>query len=770
MEVITISHRDEHKADGESDMIVSNKKMGLFASIAALLSTGGGAGDALAQDDSGDRSARLSIEEIVVTASKRAESIQHVASSVTALGNEEIERRGLVSMDDFLRSIPGVNHIDRGVASNSTVIRGVSSDGQLYTDMGGTVGFYLGDVPLSGNAVWGSNADIKLVDIERVEVLRGPQGTLYGEGSLGGSVRIIPAPPDLNRQAGSARVGYSHTGNEGGANKEIQGVVNLPLIQDKLAVRAVGYVYDNSGYVNNVAASSAAFAAQAAALGFSDLVTDQRDVGNSEYRGGRIMAMWQPIEKLSATLMYLRQDLEQKGLPEVQLPLGGFAQTRYLIRDEFGGGGERLRDDIEISNLDLHYELGWGRLSSSTSYIHETGLLLRDASAFFGGFAAPQRVDSNVKGFVEELRLTSQLDGPFQFLVGLYYNDTDRRRFSSLYVLQTPLLTLGASDRLATATQKALFGELSYDITDRFTATVGGRAFEYDQKFETLSFITATPTTTTLASEGRTGNTSKINLTYDINDDALLYVQWAEGFRLGAPLEPPPAAVCDVDNDGLIDGTNLSALGRQLDPDSLESYELGTKLRLFDGRIALNTSFYRNNWSGIPVIVQVPCTFGQFLNAGEARTQGLEFETAFSLTRGLQLVLGASYLDAYLTKDAPGIGRDGDRLPASPRYNVNASVQYDFELGNAASFVRTDYLRVGGFSNNLAGTGPEIGDYTHINLRAGATFGRMHTEVFVNNVTNADDLTWIDSIFAGVDARANRLHPRTIGLNLGYSF
>jgi outer membrane receptor protein involved in Fe transport len=722
----------------------------------------------------GDAQSRITgiVEEVIVSASKRDERLQDLGFSVTAVGAEEIEKRGLVGMEDYLRGVAGVNNIDRGVASNSIVIRGVTADAQNYTDMGGTVGLYLRDVPLSGYATFGNNVDIKLTDMERVEILRGPQGTLYGDGSLGGTVRNIPRAPNLQRFEGQVKAGYSQTAEAGDDNSEAQAVLNLPLIADELAVRIVGYNYDNSGHVNNIAASNAAFSTRAASLGFANLVRDQEDIGNSRFTGGRVTTLWRPTERFSASLMLLSQDLEQNGLPEVQLNLGPFEQTRLQIDPRYGGGGERIRDDISIANLEVDYDFGWSALHSATSYVEEDGLYLRDIGSFFGGIPFPQHVVSDSRVFVEELRLTSQLDGPFQFLAGAYYNDTTKDRYSQSNRQVSPTTTVPSDnrDRRATSEQKALFGELSYEVIAGLEATVGMRAFEYDQEFVTVSYLVNPPTTSTLISKDRSGETYKANLTYTANDSALFYVQWSEGFRLGAPIAGPPASSCDIDNDGLIDGAGLSSRDRQLVPDNLESYEVGAKLSLPNGRGAANLAAYRNTWTGIPVVILVPCGFGQFVNAGEAQTEGVEFESSWALFDSLKVNLSASYVDARLTKDAPGVGMKGDRLPGSPRYNVNAGLQYNFDVGAARSFVRADILKVGGFYNNLAGTGREIGDYTTLNLRCGATFDRISVEAYAINATNDDGLTWIDSVFTSADARASRLRPRTLGLSLAYQF
>lgn len=762
--VVNISRVESAQRTGEEGAVLNRResfRVTLSAFIASLFSV-----PASAQDVSG----APAVEEVIVTASKRSERIQDLPASISALGNEELRQRGAVSMEDYLRTVPGLSYIDRGVANNSVVMRGLTADAQNYTDMGGTVGIYLGDIPLAGLAVSGNNADVKLVDMARVEVLRGPQGTLFGDGALGGAVRNIPVAPNLQSFEGMVQAGYSWTGENGGGNSEAQAVINAPLVQDVFAVRAVGYNYSNSGYIENIAASDPGFSANAAALGFGSLAIDQSEVGESTYEGGRVTALWQPAEQFTAALMFLTQNLRQEGLPEVQLGLDTYQQTRMHIPADYRGGTERLTDDIRVTNLELNYDLGWASLFSSSAYIEETGLLVRDIGAAFGNVLTPQSVELTSRAVIEELRMTSQFQGPLQFLAGFYYNDGDKRRYSDAFRLSTPRQALDWRYHTSNAKQKALFGEVSYELTSQFKATVGMRAFQYDQEFVTDNLVTPVPTRTVLQNKDKSGETYKVNLTYQPSRDGLVYAQWSQGFRLGAPVAAPPASVCDVDDDGLIDGTNLSSRERQLEPDSLDSYELGAKATLLDQRLSLSGAVYRNDWSGIPVVLVVQCGYGQFVNAGEARTEGVELEGTLRLADQWKISFGASYVDAALTQDAPGVGSEGDRLPGSPRYNFNVGFHYAFDMMERPAFLRADYLRTGGFYNNLAATGIEIADYGLLNMRTGITFGSTSVEAFINNVTNEDALTWLDTVFARNDQRASRLRPRTLGLSVRYQF
>ena len=772
------------------------KRKNVLAAMVGLFAATGVAQQAYGQDGEA-ATAQGRIDEIIVTASRRAESLNDAALSVAAIDSKEIERKGLAGMEDYLATIPGVSFLDRGVGQNNFVIRGVTADPQGEGQRAGpSVGIYFGEVPLAGLGIGGGAANIRLVDMERIEVLRGPQGTLFGAGSLSGVVRNIPVSPDLRDLEGRVKVGYSRMAEEGGRNNKVEGAINIPLIEDVLGVRAVAYRHDESGYIKNNRASDPAFSTFLASFGVGT-ITDQEDVGNVEYTGGRIAALWKPIDKLNINLMYVKQKADQEGFPEAQLNTGGYTQTRV----PFGGltvqsplqstavnigSGEALDEDLTITNLVLEYDFGWASLLSSSSWIEQDNLLARDISSFF---AAPvvQNVPTNTESFVQEVRLVSDMDGPFQYLLGAYYEEQDQDFPSYISFVGDLALSpfgtpLGATNALfsdeffeLSLTQKAFYAELSYDITDQLKVTVGGRRYDYERDRFYLVTGLFDPTGANLAAGGQksaadaSGTTYKANASYHLNDNNMFYAQWAEGFRPGGTNNPAPATLCDVNNDGILDGTNVS-IRDFFDSDTLESYEFGAKSTLLEGRLQVNAAIYRNNWEGIPIDVQSPtCLFTQVGNAGEAKTQGFEIETTFNVTHALQLIAGGSYVDAELTSDAASLGgQSGDRLPGSPDYSVNVGLQYEFEIAGHSTYIRSDYAYVSGFHNNLAEQGPEAGDYGKLNVKAGMNFKDFYVEAFGHNLTNEDAITWLGTFL--IDSRVNRLRPRTIGLNVGYQF
>ncbi len=263
----------------------------------------------------------------------------------------------------------------------------------------------------------------------------------------------------------------------------------------------------------------------------------------------------------------------------------------------------------------------------------------------------------------------------------------------------------------------------------------------------------------------------KLGVDFKPNDDTLLYASWSQGFRMGRPVPANNLPVCDQDGDGFFDGSDGVSTGAyEIDSDFVDSYELGAKFTFLENRLQLNASIFQADWDGIPIGVVFDFC-GATLNAGSARSKGVEVEGSYYLSNGWFINFGTSYVNAELTEDAPSLGAmDGDRLPGSPDFNFSLGLQYEFLLAGHNSFVRADYSYVGGFYNNLQQAGPEIGDYNRLNIRAGTLLANnLSVEVFANNITNDDALTWIDSE-GFVNQRGHHLRPRTIGVRLGYQF
>jgi outer membrane receptor protein involved in Fe transport len=607
--------------------------------------------------------------------------------------------------------------------------------------------------------------------MERVEVLRGPQGTLFGAASLGGSIRNIPATPQLDRFSASAHATYSQTAGFGGNNYEAWGALNAPLAPGKFAVRVVGYDYANSGYIHNVGASVPALVNYANLVGAT--IRNRGDVGSSDYVGGRLTALWQVTEAFDLKLTYANQQLESDGFNEVDisLPQGGYTSAPL----EVGGpkGGEFYTDDIEIANLLARYHWHHVDFISSTSYFAGPRGEARDVSrdARLPIFALDFLGEADRRGFIQEVRASTDLDGPLNGILGAYYEDLHRTNTTDAVWIggaqQNPFPGTILSRRADfDIEQIAVFGELNWRVTDRLTVTPGARWFDYDRKqdrFESGVFAGA-PATFLKTAESDTS--LKLNVSYRPAEGALLYAQWAQGFRFGQPGAVPPVSVCDTNGDGLLDGTTAPVAPGDVQSDTADSYELGGKFAWADGRVQLDTSIYRVDWVDLPVRATSPtCGFTVTVNAGAAYSQGAEVEARFRPWPALALTLGGSYIDAEFTETFRGLGKKGDRLPGSAEVTASAGVQYEFQIGLWPSYFRLDASHVGSFHGDVAGALPELGDYTLLGARLSTTIGGATLSLFGTNLTDED------ALIAAISAtRAWRQRPRTIGLELGFQF
>ncbi len=720
------------------------------------------------------------VESIMVTAQKREERLVDVPLSVSVLSATEMQRRGLVSREDYMRSIPNIALRDDGPGLNEIVVRGAFGD---KFSTGPTVGLYFGDVPLTGFAIGGS-ADVKLVDMERVEVLRGPQGTLYGSNALSGAVRYIPVAPDLRDFTGQVKLGYSRTGGYGGNNTDVEAVLNVPVVEDKVAVRVVAFRHYNEGYVRNVAGDDAALQASAALVNARHLAVNKDHVGSTEISGGRISALWRPTAELNFNLTYLKQkDSQEDRLFEVR-QYGPYLRSDYQFGDTIGGNKDALRLDLDILNLTAEYDLGWGTLYSSSAWMDQLFIRKWDVgfiSSLYGSplRPIPQISTTNADMFAQEVRLTSKFGGRSKFVAGLYYEKSAQPTTQMTFFGGDPALNpfravkLWQADLDRLVTQKAAFGELSYGVSDKLELTLGGRLFKYDTRFWTRFFDTVVlPESFSDVKSAESGKTFKAGISYKPRKDALIYATWSQGFRLGRPLSTDLIrSQCDTDRDGFLDGTDIPSTLDKIKSDSLDNYELGAKFSFMDGRATVNTAIYQNNWKDIPVTFLPPgCFTTTTINGGTARARGFEGEGSFRLLGALRLSFGIGYVDSVLTQTT-SLGSSGDRLNFAPKFNGNLGAEYDFSIAGKRAFVRGDYLYFGSYYTATGEKGLRADPYNLVNLRAGVMLSdQVSLQFHIGNLLNSDAFTSVIAPSGVPPGYAVRLRPRTFGVDLAYSF
>lgn len=731
------------------------------------------------------------IEEVIVTATRRAESVQDVPISISVISADDISQRGLVGAADYLRGIPGVSQVEGGQYAQAITIRGIETNPSSHNySSGATVATFFGETPTTTSAGLGggSNVDLKLVDIERVEVLRGPQGTAFGSSSLGGAVRTIPMAPRLDGFEGRLAASYSATSDTGGDNYNVQAVGNFPLVTDRLAIRLVGYQFKDSGFYRNRAATDITYQTQVVApFGAQAFAVNKDEVGSYYVRGGRAAAAFQATENLRFTLSYLTQKTETDGRPLATS--GTYDQTLLQVspRHVLRGHADSIFDtDIDLVNAMMEYSLGWADLLTSYSYIESDS---QGSGLDFGHHLALSGIGlSDYRANVGEVRLVTKLDGDWNFLAGLYYEDLDDdgvfeyRWFgdpaTDVFAPGAEFISIGFDRR--NLTQKAAFTEVSWEFLEGLTLTGGVRAYKYERTFEgdgSGVFGGGSSRTSTDAS----GETFRANLSYKLSDDAHVYLGWSQGFRLGKPQRPfDSPGVCDLDGNGVMDGSTIPvAATGNLSSDEVDSYELGGKFALFDQRLTVDAAVFRMEWSGLPVRVLAPsvpqgCGFAFQSNAGDALSEGVEFQATYQVTEPFRIDFGGSWIDARLTEDVPALGARADnRLAGSPKVNANLGLQYSFELGGHEAVVRADSIYVGRFFGDiLESPTTESGDYVKLDVSGRVVLGRLEVDLFVRNLTNEDAFTFRGPSPAPIQREfyGYRMRPRTVGFQLGYNF
>jgi iron complex outermembrane recepter protein len=734
------------------------------------------------------------LESIRVTAQKREERLLDVPLSVAVVTREDIDRRGLFNSEDYLRSIPGVNQVDIGFGQ-SIVMRGMeTSPRDQNFASGATTATYFGETPTTNSAGLGggTSVDLKLVDIERVEVLRGPQGTAFGNSSMGGAVRTIPVAPRVDRFQGRVSAGYSSTSGYGGDNYDFQGVLNIPLLQDQAAVRGVAYRYQTSGFYRNRAGSDASFRSRVVTpYGAEAAARDQDDVGAYEVTGGRLAALLKASDDLRFSLNLLSQKTRTDGMPVATT--GTFEQAMLQVAPEHirrGQGGGLYDTDITIANPVVEYHFGWAQLVATYSSTR-SGSFLSSADQVYGtALPLSSIIDSDHREKVGEVRLVTQLDGAFNFLAGLYserleddflfdYRWVGNPARGGILCAGCNQAFIGGQRQRWKLSQKAAFGEVSWTFLRNFTLTGGARSYDYDR---TIAVNNDGPlfggpsgaTSTTDAS----GSTFRANLSYKMGNAALLYAGYSQGFRLGKPQPPLAAGRCDPNGDGIVDGTDISVASTGLvNSDEVDSYEVGGKLELLERRLSVEAAVFRMEWSDIPVRVAAgtrpqSCGLLYVANAGSALSEGVELQTRFQVTRAFRLDVGGSWIHARLTDGVPAQGfAAGARLPGSPKVNANLGLQYDFVIAGYSASLRADSTYVGAFYGDLRQT-PNLkaGGYTKVDVSARVKVRNLNFDLFVRNLTDEDDFTFRGTSASVGEFHGYRLRPRTIGMQVGYTF
>jgi outer membrane receptor protein involved in Fe transport len=757
-------------------------------------------GPALAQtagqtDQGASRSAgkdTTSLEEIVVTAEKRESTVQKTPISMTAISEAEILARGMSDFRDIAQETPGVSMKTSGPGQTEFEMRGLTATGGFSP----TVGFYIDDAPLTApsQAAQGKVVvDPDLYDLNRVEVLRGPQGTLYGSGSMGGTIKMVTNPPELNTVAVSAQTKESDT-DGGGFNYGGSAMLNLPLAQDVAAVRFVGTYKYTSGWIDRVVLNPFPVETNGGSTRGDVLTAPVQarytDVNWEELQGGRVTLLLQLGDRMSITSGVMYQKIHTGGPMTIDDPPGN-VYAHYQPFDI----AEPLEDNFSIYTLTLKYHFDgadltsatakWNRHDEQTQDISETIQALFGLPGFTvasGGIGGGSQEETDFTNQAsEEIRLASNGGGPFEWLGGLFYSHfvSNTTSLSDYAGLEAPF---GTTDLIAVGepieiTQRALFGEASYKVTDQLKATLGLRYYRYSSSEETinsgLASIAGGPgTVLEFGSADNKGFNPKVNLSYTASDDVLLYTTAAKGFRPGGPNSPVPLsgpAQC-LTGPGNLQSLGLSSAPNQFNPDDVWSYELGEKARALGNNLQINSDVYFERWTDVQQLVDPSCGFGFTSNAGSASIYGSEIEIAASLSPSWTVTQNLGLTHATFDDSVRATNTvKGQKLLDVPDVTANTSVIYSMPLSAKYNFsARGTYTYVGPMQdityvrNNLAG-------YSLVNARAGLAADKFAAFLYVDNLTDKMAILTNSTAQTVNIPSLNRWvtnQPRTVGVDL----
>ncbi|WCL53611.1 TonB-dependent receptor [Gimibacter soli] len=748
-------------------------------------------------------------EEIVVTSRKRSETLQDVPFSVNAKTEEQLRNSGATGLADMARNVAGLAITDLGPGQSQIAIRGVAA-GQTIRDMAGVkeqVGVYLDESPIS---VALFTPDVDLFDLERVEVLRGPQGTLFGAGSLSGTVRYITKAPEMNSSEAVVEAGANQV-DGGGFGWSLKTAVNLPIAEDKAAIRAVAYHTKMPGFIDAVTINGR-----------------EKDVNDGGKSGFRVAATFKPTENLSITPRILFQKLDTDGYPRIDVwnILGNpYTTTEPAVtlgeREQYVQLEEGLSDNFMLLDGKVEYEGDNVIFTSITSYTDREVEVVRDATQLTGSvtfdFGAPDgvRLDApltdttDLKIWSQEVRLSSNNDGPLTWVLGGYYTDW-KRDYGQ--VLDTP----GWTDATGVPTQGtigagvdqpywsalnidfkqvALFGEATYAVSDRMDITGGLRWYDYDEE-RRLRFDGpfADPTDRT-DNAGANGFAPRVILSYDTSDDVTVNAQVSKGFRLGGVNDPINLPLCSDEDKAIFGGRD------QFEDESVWNYEVGAKANL-GNKGSLNVAGFYTDINGLQIPVTAgSCSSRLVMNVPSARSMGVEAEFTYRPTENMDFAMGATITDAEIRStvvDGAGnvIGaiEKGNRLPTAPKFQFNAALNYYWQFGtDYEGFISATFQHVGsvyslveaqadgydtftprnygGLTVSSISFDPKLPSYNIGNFRIGARRGHYEIAFFVNNL-------WDERAYLSLDVERGRVarvgyltnQPRTFGVNFRSEF
>jgi iron complex outermembrane recepter protein len=693
------------------------------------------------------------LETITITATRRREPAREVPMQVQAVSAKELQTAGARQLVDYLADQPGVSVSGPGAGQGTVAIRGVSTGQQTIS----TVGLYIDDVAFGSSSAYVNGAqtalDMSLLDLNHIEVLRGPQGTLYGAGAMGGLLKYVTNEPETDALSGRVSIGASATRGGGIGNTE-SAVINVPIKEDVAGLRAAVFHDHDGGYIDAIGAAAG------------------KNINGGDTSGGRVSLLVEPTSRLSVRFTALTQELRRDGQDWVDYdgatgrPMYGPTTRSLTLREPYS-------TRVQLASLDVEDNLGWARFNSITST--QSAGLNRDvdftsvyAPLVPGVATVPVGLDSHLQKQTQEFRLTSPGDAHLEWLGGLFWTHESG---SNHQAIDSTMIGGGAGPQLVGANlpssldEIAAYGDVTWKPTSRLALTGGIRiAHNHQKSAEDLSGALAGGDATLQGSSSETSKTYLATASYALTTTSNVYFRAASGYRPGGP------------NAVLYN----PATGEPLAPptfkhDSLWSYEAGWKADLLDKTLSLETSVYDIKWSNLQQYIAVN-GLSVITNAGSATIQGAELAAHWKPDSRWNLTGSLSWLDARLTQDAAGLGASGAPLPNSARLSASVGPRYAFDLGGNAAWVggseRFVGVRHAGFAGSASQPDFKMPAYWLTDLQAGVTLSRVDISLYARNLFDRRAITAASTQFVALagPVEATLATPRTLGVMLATSF
>ena len=714
----------------------------------------------------------VALNQVIVTANKREQAAIDVPASVTVISAERLALGGATRLEDFVAQIPGMAITSETRGQTTVTLRGI---GTGSAEAAPTTAQYIDDAPIGSINAYANGSkitpDLDPYDLRRVEVLKGPQGTLYGAGAVGGLVRYVTVPADTRKFSGVVTVGASSV-TDGGNGSNLRAAINIPLSEDVLGIRISAFDRTEAGYIDNP-------------------FNGQADNNKARIKGGRValdlkvnadwsLRAWALTQKFSSS-GYGSEDVLAPSLTPVNLPLQHIAYVP-----------EVQNISLDVANVAVKGQVGNVDLVSATTYqtshLHRVNdntvgstQLLQMATGVPGLGALTDGV-IDTRRVSQELRArTTAFDEKLEYEVGVFWTRENDLLVSQLPApffyatgAATPLPVLGNGSITSSYNEHSFFGNASYSFTPQLVALAGIRRasdtqhFDLDYKASALS-----PVPVKLVQDvDHSKTTYMLGTNYKIHSDTSLYARVATGYRPGGPSALPP---------GVLANGKAS-----FEPDELTSYELGFKSAFLDGKASIEAAVFTTDWKNIQLMASAPAkppltyiAFNYGTNGGSARSNGAEATLLLFPSSHLTLRANTAYTDARLTSDALAVGGlSGDAMPYVPKWSASVGADYRFAMGAVPAWVGGTLSDIGKRTSDFSQKNPLIlPAYATLALNAGMDWNHMRVSLYGKNLTNARGINFAGPIGtpstgnpSGNPYAAAVIVPRTIGFDLSYRF